>query len=237
MTRSITILSPHLDDAVLSCWHVLDGPGDVSVVNVFAGVPAASCDLPEWDRVTGATNSSRRVIERQAEDAEALSLAGRRAVNLGFLDEQYRLEEQLLGPLIDHVLAALVPGSTLYAPASLGEHPDHDLVRALGLELHSRGFAVRLYADLPHAVRFGWPAWVTASNGQSDVDVDAFWTGRLTSVGLSRERLTPTVRRLTAENQDRKLAAVTTYRTQWPALERITPPGALEYEVEWVLAP
>ena len=33
------VLSPHLDDAVLSCWHVLGREGDVRVVNVFTGSP------------------------------------------------------------------------------------------------------------------------------------------------------------------------------------------------------
>lgn len=39
MTCPIVIVSPHPDDAVLSCWHLLDDPGQVSVINVFAGVP------------------------------------------------------------------------------------------------------------------------------------------------------------------------------------------------------
>src|SRR5436190_795304 len=43
-----TILSPHPDDAVLSLWHVLAGPGEVAVVNVFAGRPAGS-ELGWWD--------------------------------------------------------------------------------------------------------------------------------------------------------------------------------------------
>src|SRR3954468_1605952 len=48
-----TILSPHLDDAVLSCWHVLTGPGEVAVVNVFAGVPPAGAPVGWWDRLSG----------------------------------------------------------------------------------------------------------------------------------------------------------------------------------------
>jgi hypothetical protein len=44
---SAVILSPHLDDAVLSCWHLLTGPGEVEVINVFAGVPA-DLGAPAW---------------------------------------------------------------------------------------------------------------------------------------------------------------------------------------------
>jgi len=37
MVQPIAILSPHFDDAVLSCWQLLSGSGDVVVINVFAG--------------------------------------------------------------------------------------------------------------------------------------------------------------------------------------------------------
>jgi hypothetical protein len=40
----------HLDDAVLSCWSVIDGPGDVTVVTVFTGGPEPG-SLTEWDRL------------------------------------------------------------------------------------------------------------------------------------------------------------------------------------------
>src|SRR5690349_8735562 len=65
---AVAILSPHLDDAVLSCWHVLTQPGVVVVVNVFAGVPASLDGPAWWDRYTGATDSLERVRERIDED-------------------------------------------------------------------------------------------------------------------------------------------------------------------------
>ena len=37
--HACVVLSPHLDDAVLSAWHVLRSGGDVCVVTVFAGLP------------------------------------------------------------------------------------------------------------------------------------------------------------------------------------------------------
>jgi hypothetical protein len=39
MSKPIAILSPHPDDAVLSCWHLLSDPGEARVINVFAGIP------------------------------------------------------------------------------------------------------------------------------------------------------------------------------------------------------
>lgn len=93
------ILSPHLDDAVLSCWHVLTQPGEVAVINVFAGVPANADGRAWWDRYTGATDSAQRVRDRVEEDRRALALAGRGAVNLELLDDQYRHGEQPLAPV------------------------------------------------------------------------------------------------------------------------------------------
>ena len=77
--RPAVILSPHLDDAVLSCWHLLSGPGDVSVINVFAGSPPPGSGASWWDRLSGATDSAARMAERLAEDREAFAIAGRTA--------------------------------------------------------------------------------------------------------------------------------------------------------------
>ena len=139
---AVAILSPHLDDAVLSCWHVLTQPGVVVVVNVFAGVPASLGAPAWWDRYTGATDSWERVRERIDEDRRALALTGRTAVNLDFLDEQYREADELPAPPTAQLERLLAPGARVYAPAAFADHTDHALVRAAALELRTRGFAV-----------------------------------------------------------------------------------------------
>ena len=70
------ILSPHQDDAVFSLWHILARGGDVSVVNVFAGAPAAG-KVGWWDAETGAVDATERARERREEDRAAFALAGR----------------------------------------------------------------------------------------------------------------------------------------------------------------
>src|SRR4029079_17519174 len=65
------VLSPHLDDAVLDCWSVLASDRDVSVVNIFAGVPE-NMGVTLWDSITGARDSAERVLERIAEDGAAV---------------------------------------------------------------------------------------------------------------------------------------------------------------------
>ena len=149
---AVAILSPHLDDAVLSCWHVLTQPGDVVIVNVFAGVPA-SLDAPAWwDRYTGATDSSERVRERIEEDRKALALTGRTAVNLDLLDEQYREAESSLPRRRTQLERLLAPGARdLRAGGVCGPHRPRARTRGRASSCERRASSSRLYADLPHA--------------------------------------------------------------------------------------
>src|SRR5271170_7121838 len=139
MRPDVVILSPHFDDAALSCWHVLAGPAEVLVVNVFAGEPPAGA-LGWWDRAAGASDSPAAVRVRVDEDRRALALAGRAAVNLPFLDSQYREGDQAAGEIVEALRGVPVAGARLYAPASLGDHHrDHTAVRAAALALHAEG--------------------------------------------------------------------------------------------------
>ena len=232
------ILSPHLDDAVLSCWHLLDQPGEVLVINVFAGVPTDLGAPAWWDRYTGATDSAERVRERIDEDRRALAVAGRASVNLSFLDEQYRGQTKPLAQLRSQIERLLVPGAHLYAPAAFANHTDHALVRAAALELRTSGVTVSLYADLPHATLYGLPAWVAGKRGPTSKDLaGAAWDHALAGT----EALAPRVHQLDAEAHSRKLAAVRMYTTQLPGLEELAGRPlsdfeALGYEVDWTTA-
>jgi hypothetical protein len=232
------ILSPHLDDAVLSCWHVLTQPGEVGVITVFAGVPIALTAPAWWDRYTDAANSADRVRERIEEDRSALALAGRTATNLGFLDEQYRDDEQRLAPLMEQIEPLLPPHARIYAPAALAHHVDHALVRGAALNLRDAGFPLTLYADLPHATAHGWPGWVNGERRAGSNDLAAAsWDHVLVGTGA----LAPTVHPLDAEAHERKLAAVRMYRSQLRGLEEfagrpLTDRDTLGYEVEWATA-
>jgi LmbE family N-acetylglucosaminyl deacetylase len=235
------ILSPHLDDAVLSCWHLLARPGEVLVINVFTGAPAGAGTPAWWDRLTGANDSGQRVRERVEEDRQALARAGRTPINLGFLDEQYREADQPSPSVAERIRAELLPGAHIYAPAALGGHPDHALVRAAGLELRRAQFAMSLYADLPHATLHGWPAWVTGTGTPGSRDLaTALWDRSLTETGFPAASMTRTVHELDAEAHARKLAAIRAYRTQLHGLSQLAGRSledreTLGYEVVWTL--
>jgi hypothetical protein len=245
------ILSPHFDDAVLSCWHLLDGVDEVSVINVFAGVPPQDAAAGWWDLVTGVRDSSEVVTSRIEEDRSALALAGRDALNLEFLDHQYRHGPQPVGPLVEALSAVAPPGAELWVPAALAPpeehptwragwtpHPDHALVRRAGLELGQRGRPVALYADLPHASAGGWPRWVTGGADADGERVARAWKSCLAGVGLDHNG-TAKVIQLSEEAFERKLRAARRYASQVEALEqsfgRFDDPALLGYEVVWRL--
>jgi LmbE family N-acetylglucosaminyl deacetylase len=233
------ILSPHLDDAVLSCWHLLTQPSEVAVINVFAGVPTDLGAPAWWDEYTGASDSAERVRERIEEDRRALAVAGRTAVNLGFLDEQYRPDAQPLAPLTEQIERLLDSGVGIYAPAAFANHADHALVRAAALQLRAAGFEVSLYADLPHATVRGWPAWVSGKAGPIPKDLaGALWDRVLATTAATA----PTVHRFDPASHARKLVAVRMYGTQLQALQDFAgrplgDPEVLGCEVIWPTAP
>ena len=133
----VAVLSPHFDDAVLSCWHVLSAPGPVAVVNVFAAAPPDGCPLGWWDQRTGATDSTVRAREREREDEAALALTGRRPTNLDLLEAQYRREPASVDVVAERIAREVHGCDVLYAPAVLGAHDDHVLVRDAALRLGS----------------------------------------------------------------------------------------------------
>ena len=226
MAAPTVVLSPHLDDAVLSCWHLLTREEEVEVVNAFTGLPEEG-SIGWWDRLTGADDSAERMHERLEEDRRALELAGSRAANLGLLDDQYRTNGSV--PDLETCLGdRLRNAGRVYAPAGLliGPMTDHALVRNAVLRLRDD---VHLYADLPHAALFGLPEWVTGV--APELDVDAYWSWLFEAAGVEPSR--PRVHALDESDYARKLEAVKRYRTQLPALEREAPLEVLRWEVTW----
>ena len=86
----IVICSPHFDDAVLSCWSLLERDPASIVVNVFTGAPDS--DFTYWfDQQNGLLSSAMGMQQRAEEDRDALDLVGKSPIDLGLLDRQYRL--------------------------------------------------------------------------------------------------------------------------------------------------
>ena len=226
----VVILSPHPDDAVLSCWGLLGCGAEVTVVTIFAAPPPPGSAVGRWDSLTGARDANSRWRERADEDRRALALAGLTPVTLPFLDGDYRSGDVPVAELTQ-ALANLRP-TVIYTPAALLPHPDHVAARDAALGLRQAGVEVRLYADQPHATMFGWPAWVTGHRDERFLRIEEHWDMTLRAAGIDLSGLRPIVRRLDAE-WPAKEAAVATYRTQVPALDQLSRRENLRYELEW----
>lgn len=177
-------LSPHLDDAALSCGGVIhrqrQAGEPVSVITVFAGEPAAGESLSPfaleqhgyWGR------PPRPARLRRAEDAAALALLDADVVHLDYLDAVYRRppggpwpyvdRDTLFGPphsqdpLPPRAIAQAVverlpagPGLVIHAPLAAGGHVDHVVVRLAARQLVEWGYDLDYYEDYPYAERAG----------------------------------------------------------------------------------
>jgi LmbE family N-acetylglucosaminyl deacetylase len=173
-------LSPHLDDAALSCGGTMFAQTragrSVSVVNVFAGVPDYA-DLSAFARAKHAVwgDPEDVVAARRIEDRCAQQILGVDSVDWDHLDAIYRTvgqrvlypneaaifgeldtaESDLGWQLADEIDARLADydATRIYAPLGIGHHVDHLVVRSAGLVLRACGWDVLFYEDFPYVWR------------------------------------------------------------------------------------
>lgn len=235
----VVVLSPHLDDAVLSAWAVLrQAPAvEVQVVVVFAGVPAEGT-TGQFDPIFGATDSAALVRQRRDEDIAALGRVGLVPVHLDLLDDQYRTEPVSTADLVAAISAVAPAASVVVAPAGIGRHPDHVAVRDAAFALvDASGVALWVFADQPYASNLGWPSWVTGEPDDPYLVPEAAW-GRVLREVAEPADLDPVVTRFDDAEREAKLAASRCYASQWPALEggphrRLSNPAIAAFEVRW----
>ncbi|HRF50241.1 MAG TPA: PIG-L family deacetylase [Anaerolineales bacterium] len=226
MTRHL-ILSPHLDDAVLSLGaaiHHWSQAGEaVLVVTVCAGSP----NLPRYSRFARELHTrwglsgEAAVAQRRREDRHALERLGARARYLKELDAIYRAGpdgrwlypsgDAIFGPLHHlergvhdglarrlRALARRWGADVVYAPLTIGDHVDHVRVRAAA---EAADLPLAYYEDFPYAIR---------EARTPD------WRGR--AVGLTRGPLL----RCTPTDLAAKQTSILTYASQidslWPSL-------------------
>ena len=238
MGRTV-ILSPHLDDAVFSCWKLLTRD-DGLVITICAGLPSGRTRPAYYDRLSGSSSPHERLRERREEDAAVLEAVGARYVHLDVLDAPYRRRRGAAVTIAEMVQELIPGGANVFGPAAIGGHPDHLLVRQVALAFQERSNMVSLFADLPYASRYGWPSWVSGERGSPYLDVDAYWERWLSTIP-ERNLLVPVVHVLASGEQRRKLEAMRMYRTQFPAIEegpsrRLSHPRRISFEVTWRFA-
>jgi GT2 family glycosyltransferase/LmbE family N-acetylglucosaminyl deacetylase len=216
----VVILSPHLDDAVLSCGDLIWQIPHCTVLTIFAGSDVEWSELRDWDRIAGFHSGEDVVARRIEEDDEALAVLGAEGVRLSFLDEQYR-DPGVIPPveaLSREIQAALeaVHADVAFMPLGL-RHGDHKLAAAAAQHAARTGQAVRWYAyqDLPYTSELQ-PGIDEALTDLADFDPTEV------VLGLGRD----------AERKDRALDC---YRSQLIALGEERRSCALLPERYWAL--
>jgi LmbE family N-acetylglucosaminyl deacetylase len=175
-------LSPHFDDAVLSCGgqirqRVEEGQ-PVRVLTLFAGRPGAGLSpfAQELHRLWD--DPPDPVGLRQAEDDEALRILGAEPRRIDERDALYRQgadgawlypdRDALFGAVhpierpwpaeLAAAVAAHLPATgdvTIHAPLGVGNHVDHQIAHAAARCLQERGITAWFYEDYPYAWRPG----------------------------------------------------------------------------------
>jgi LmbE family N-acetylglucosaminyl deacetylase len=147
----LLVVSPHLDDAVLSCGALLAGRPGAIVCTVFAAAPSAAMHT-EWDGKSGFSDSSVAIRARIHEDTQALAVLNAVPFHLAFRDAQYH-ESPSCEVLVNALsrTAAEVGASSLLMPLGLF-HSDHVHVSdaCLGLLERNQGLDNYIYEDLPY---------------------------------------------------------------------------------------
>ncbi len=167
-------LSPHLDDAILSCGGAIftqrEAGIHVEIWNWMCGFPPADQPLSELARSVHAGwtlgSAQETITLRRAEDASAAKRVDATPRYFNFLDCIYRVNEKgqalygknLFAPpppaderLVDEIAAKLTENlaadDLLLAPLSIGKHPDHILVRRAA---EQTGHPLHYYGDIPY---------------------------------------------------------------------------------------
>jgi LmbE family N-acetylglucosaminyl deacetylase len=129
------VVSPHLDDAVLSCGDLLSAHPHATVVTVFAGTPSNPDVITDWDIASGFSSAGEAMRCRREEDRAALQMLGATPRWLDFLDSQYGSTPSTaaLSEALRNVIDDIGPAEVL-CPAGLF-HSDHVLVHEAMMDI------------------------------------------------------------------------------------------------------
>lgn len=169
-------LSPHLDDAVLSCGGLITRQtalGErVTVLTIFAGdAPSGHLSLFAQELHDRWESPNSPIAVRRGEDLAACVLLGASPLHLDFPDAIYRTaqhrgalypneeaifatphpeDEKFLDQLVIRLRQECPTEATVYVPICYGAHVDHQLTRRAAEDLDQ---SLMYYNDLPYAAR------------------------------------------------------------------------------------
>jgi LmbE family N-acetylglucosaminyl deacetylase len=160
LAREVVVVSPHLDDAVLSLGAAISRAtrqgASVTVLTVLAGDTESTAPAGGWDSRSGFVTQGEATAARRAEDERACAIVGARPVWLPYGDNQYERggsDQEIRAAAVAAAGSGLVllPGFPL-------AHVDHRRVHDLLAGSFGRD-RVGFYAEQPYA------AWDGGASG------------------------------------------------------------------------
>jgi len=237
----MTIVSPHLDDAVFSAFGIMLEQSSVKIISVFAGVPKMDVPCSAYDRLTSSKSPHERYLVRRLEDSAVIKSRNWECVQLDFLDKPYRSGSTSLLAISMAIRREFSGSDVIVIPAAVGSHGDHITARdASLLALADSPVDKYMYADIPYASYYGWPPRITNGPTNPYLDIDAYWEEALASVRLTHTLNEPLVFSLDQEAKTSKVQAMRAYASQFPAIEGgpsawLTHEERIGFEVFWRL--
>jgi len=143
------ILSPHYDDAVFSCYGLLQDNNSL-VINIFTGHPKKA-QYKLWDLICGEINSTKMMARRKAENESVFNELSINFLDLGFQENQYQ-KNRNVEEIEQNIRHNLKLEDIVYAPiakSKIFRHPDHLLINLIAKNL-SKDFKVKFYLDVPY---------------------------------------------------------------------------------------
>lgn len=237
----VVVVSPHLDDAVLSLGasivRATRSGAFVTVLTVLAGDPDSELPAGPWDELCGFATAGDAARERRREEARACAILGAAAECLRFPDDQYErtaTDEEVWSAVEPHLLGTdvvLLPGHPL---TNVG----HAWLTRLVLGRAAPDSSIALYVEQPYAswLRFGHgPVRVVLRSGAMRISArrrslslpvpDAL-AGLVRAVEWRRRRASLSDRRA-------KQLAIRAYSSQIPHLGRRLRWRITMYEAAW----
>ncbi|MDK2981513.1 MAG: hypothetical protein PWQ55_1860 [Chloroflexota bacterium] len=177
--KTILVLSPHLDDAVLSLGGMMAYKAaqeqSVVVYNLFCA-PYHGPLSPAAQRLHEGWGDPEDITAlRLEEDRQALALIGAQQIigdardliyrqslqgawlyaNMEDIQGERNPEDNALVSAYFSKLSSMFPKDQfdIYAPLGIGGHIDHMLAFEIGTQLQQAGYPVKFYEDLPYAMR------------------------------------------------------------------------------------
>ena len=154
LLKRVVVVSPHLDDAVMSlgatiAWAVQAG-AKIEVLTVFPSIATSTAPAGPWDRDCGFDTEGEQATERREEDRQACLLLGATPRWLNFGAEPYERRGSD-DDIWSAVQAATEGADLILVPGYPLLHPDHAYLSELLLRKGLSGRRTVLYTEQPYA--------------------------------------------------------------------------------------